>query len=606
MTSLSDDNRITEDKEDKDWNEAALAELVGLESKAREENTNYHTSFDDNNVITQGDLFDSPTTNPHENKTERSLAKKPLPKLGLVGVGLLAVFGIGGLALSSMMGVKKPNLSNPLAKSSTENTTSIVAKKTDENQEGKLKTQLALASQAEDLKAIDSRAKDKKREGVKPGEKEQKTTPTPTPNSTTIKPVDSTPTTSYHPPPPTPVAYSPPPRSPSPSPPRSPSPPTPVAYPPPTRSPSPPPQESPKPLPSADSSEQWHRLAMLGSYGRVEEIGVQGERIQGENISQNSPPLSPQPASSGMAQQPISPEISSPPPVVIADDEDRVLRGITVKRLIPGTVASAFLSTSLVWADESQIDNFSTQKSQFEKSQSGNFTTEKYQLSNYQLGNYSTEKSPAANYQFDNSSTVKSQTEKSQTEKSQANEKYFVVTLAESLVDVDGNEAIRAGEQIVFRITAVSSNGLVTATAVSLIDEQGIERPLPAGAITVQRDSEKPLLAEGLFDSGGQIASMDFGIAGLGAVAKIGEILNRPKQQQQQSISGSQISTTTSSTTGNPNIIGAVMEGAATPVLESIQKRNQEAIERLSEQENVWFLPVGESVQVIVTKPFDL
>jgi hypothetical protein len=595
MTSLSDKNTTTEDKEDKDWNEAALAELVGLESKAREENTDYHTSFDDNNVITQGDLFDSPTTNPHENQTERSLAKKPLPKLGLVGVGLLAVFGIGGLALSSMMGVKKPNLSNSLAKSSTENKTSIVAKKTDENQEGKLKTQLALASQAEDLKAIDSRAKDKKREGVKPGEKEQKTTPTPTQSPTTIKPIDSTPTTSYHPPPPTsvaysppvrfpspptPVAYPPPPRSPSPSPPRSPSPPTPVAYPPPTRSPSPPPQESRKPLPSEDSSEQWNRLAMLGSYGRVEEIGVQGERIQGENISQNSPPLSQHPASSGIAQQPISPEISSPPPVVIVSDEDRVLRGITVKRLIPGTVASAFLSTSLVWVDESQSENFSTQKSQFKKSQSDNFTTEKSQSDNFS-------------------------TEKSQSEKSQI-EKYFVVTLAESLVDVDGNEAIHAAQQIVFSITAVSTNGLVTATAVSLIDEQGIERPLPSGAITVQRDSEKPLLAEGLFDPGGEIASMDFGIAGLGAVAQIGEILNRPKQQQQQSISGTQISTTTSSTTGNPNIIGAVMEGAATPVLESIQKRNQEAIERLSEQKNVWFLPIGESVQVIVTQPFDL
>ncbi len=521
MTSLSDKN-LEESPNEREWNEAALAELVGLENQARVENADAPILLEENNIISQGDLFDSPSTDPHENKTERSLAKKPLPKLGLVAVGLLGVFGIGGLALSSMMGVKKPSLTNPLTQSSTENKTSIVDKKADENQEGQLKTQLAIASQAEDLKAIDERSKDKKSEAVKPGEKDK--TPT---LSSTPQPVNSTPTTSYRPPPPTPVAYSPPVRSPSPPPPPLAQPlrsPNPVASPLP---PVPPNQSAAQQL---DPVEQWNRLAMLGSYGRV---GGTDEAIP--QTGQVSAPVEnlAQPVNAAMIQQIHS-------PVVNVEDENRVLRGITVKRLVPGTVAAASLSTSLVWSEESQTES------------------------------------------------------------------HFVVTLAESLVDVDGNEAIRAGQQIVFSVTAVDSNGLVTVTAVSLIDEQGVETSLPPGAITVQRNSETPLLAEGFFDPGGDIASMDLGIAGLGTVAKIGEILNRPKQQQQQSISGSQISTTTSSTTGDPNIIGALMEGAATPVLESIQKRNQEAIERLSEQNNVWFLPVGESVQVIVTKAFDL
>ena len=218
MTSLSDKN-LEQSPDEREWNEAALAELVGLENQARAENADAPILLEDNNIISQGDLFDPPSLDPHENKTERSLAKKPLPKLGLVAVGLLGVFGIGGLALSSMMSVKKPSLTNPLTKSSTENKTSIVDKKADENQEGQLKTQLAIASQAEDLKAIDEKSSDKKTEAVKPGEKEKKTTFTP---SSTPQPVNSTPTTSYRPPPPTPVAYSPPVRSPSsPPPPRS-------------------------------------------------------------------------------------------------------------------------------------------------------------------------------------------------------------------------------------------------------------------------------------------------------------------------------------------------------------------------------------------------
>jgi len=49
-----------------------------------------------------------------------------------------------------------------------------------------------------------------------------------------------------------------------------------------------------------------------------------------------------------------------------------------------------------------------------------------------------------------------------------------------------------------------------------------------------------------------------------------------------------------------------LMEGGATPVLESIQKRNQTAIETLSKQKNAWFLPAGESAQIVVSRLFEL
>jgi hypothetical protein len=105
---------------------------------------------------------------------------------------------------------------------------------------------------------------------------------------------------------------------------------------------------------------------------------------------------------------------------------------------------------------------------------------------------------------------------------------------------------------------------------------------------------------------GKEIAGMDFGIAALGAVSKVGEILNRPKQQSSSSSTGSETSTTTTSVSGSPNLLGALMEGGATPVLESIQKRNQTAIETLSKQKNAWFLPAGESAQIVVSKLFEL
>jgi hypothetical protein len=228
------------------------------------------------------------------------------------------------------------------------------------------------------------------------------------------------------------------------------------------------------------------------------------------------------------------------PKLLDAEAENRILQGIPIRRLVPGTTAAAQLATSLVWSTDAQ------------------------------------------------------------------DETRFVVALKEPLISVDGTQALAVGQQIVFTLSTVTSNGLVTATAVSTIDDQGIERALPAGVLTLQADREKPLVAKGLFDHGGDIAGMDFGIAALGAISKVGEILNRPKQQSSSSSTGSETSTTTTSVSGSPNLLGALMEGGATPVLESIQKRNQTAIETLSKQKNAWFLPAGESAQIVVSRLFEL
>jgi hypothetical protein len=145
--------------------------------QSRAENAGSVSLVDDGNIISQGDLFDALAENPLESKTERTLAKKPLPKLAFVAAGLLVVFGIGGFAISSMMSSKKPNFTNPLT-NKTEAKTSIVEKKVDEsNESGELKTQLAISKQEDDLKAIDERSKDKKKEKrVKPGDKDKEET----------------------------------------------------------------------------------------------------------------------------------------------------------------------------------------------------------------------------------------------------------------------------------------------------------------------------------------------------------------------------------------------------------------------------------------------
>jgi len=538
-----------ETSSEKEWNEDALAELVGLENQARAENSDSSEITDSVNAINQADLFDAPReepNDPHKNTTTRRLSKQPLPKLALVAVGLLVVFGIGGLVLSSMMGVKVSSKAPKVLPSAK---TSIVDKKAEvESKEGELKTQLAISKQADELKAIDEKSSDKKKPGLKPDKDKKNGETTPTPSSKTANATTST----YSPPPPAPGAYTPPPvRTPAPAPLPAPSPPRVESSPPRVESsPKPVPIPSPtaasnplnqQPIKQQDPLEQWNKLARLGSYGIVGESKSSSESSPDETAPH--PQVTPVLAVPNQPRTTITrpqPQYASDPKQLDAEAENRILQGIPIRRLVPGTTAAAQLATSLVWSSDSQ------------------------------------------------------------------DETRFVVALKEPLMSVDGNQVLATGQQIVFHVSGVSTNGLVTATALSTIDDQGIERSLPAGVLTLQADREKPLVAKGLFDPGTEIAGMDFGIAALGAVSKVGEILNRPKQQSSSSSTGSETSTTTTSVSGSPNLLGALMEGGATPVLESIQKRNQTAIETLSKQKNAWFLPAGESAQIVVSQLFEL
>ena len=551
MTSLSDKpiDSPPQAEDDKEWNEAALAELVGLENQSRAENAGSVSLVDDGNIISQSDLFDAPVENPHESKTERSLAKKPLPKLAFVAAGLFVVFGIGGFAISSMMSSKKPNFTNPLAKN-TDTKTSIVEKKGDEsNEPGELKTQLAISKQEDDLKAIDERSKDKKKDKkVKPGDKDKEETPGKNPKAATSVKTS-------------PASANPPAARPYTSQPVRPAPvarPAPVPAPPPPRVATslPPPPPSPlaqnalnqQPIKLSDPVEQWNTLAMLGSYGRVTQpddepnadmSNADRGKLQAP-VARDKQKSSDRTMHSGELGSSRQPKLHHQDSFALTDAEQRVIDGVPIKRLNPGFTAAASLSTSLLWTEGSSY------------------------------------------------------------------EQHFVVALTEPLVGVDGLEAIPAGQQILFTVSGVDSNGLVSAVATEIIDPEGNEQPLPPGAMTLQADKERPLLAKGLFDPGREIAGMDLGIEALGAVSSVGEIMNRPLQQQSSSTTGAQTSTTTTSTSGDPNILGAIMQGGATPLLETIQKRNEEAIKRLSDQKNAWFLPVGQSVQVVVTRAVEL
>lgn len=230
--------------------DAELAELAGFETD---------TTASENNPIQQSELFE-PIENPHEVKTKPSLSSNPYAKASLVGVALMVVFGIGGFFAAQMAGFdlkKAPSLVQPKPEPAPK-----LVQKAQAQEVGKLKTELAIASQSQQLKAVEKSRKPQSTPKPKPSPPpSRETQPSPPPPSPQPPPPSYK---TYNPPPPPPRRLTP-----------SPPPPSPPA----SVQPSPPPEGAPLPLPTPspplttepnnppDDIGDWQTLAAIGNYG---------------------------------------------------------------------------------------------------------------------------------------------------------------------------------------------------------------------------------------------------------------------------------------------------------------------------------------------------
>ena len=177
----------------------------------------------------------------------------------------------------------------------------------------------------------------------------------------------------------------------------------------------------------------------------------------------------------------------------------------------------------------------------------------------------------------------------------------FVVALSNPLIASDGAVLFPASSQVVFEVKSVQKNGLVEAVGVALIDGQ-VEYRLPTGAISIRGEDGEPLIAERRRDDSG-LFGRDLQTFGLGAAAKVGEVLNRPQRESTYSGFGGGGSTIER---GSPNILGAVLQGGFSPVLESAMQRNERAIQEIESRPPLWYIEQGKGVQVFINSSFQL
>lgn len=553
-------NETESDKTDSDWNEVSFGKLLGFKDDnqphLKEEITEIQDSnsevsnnqADATNPIATHELFDSP----HEGKTQPNFYSNPFAKFGAVGLVMLVVFGSAATVLNSIMSGSLKT-APPIQYSKQSKPKVEIADDSNERETGKLKAELALSTQAQKIKSVE-RAKSPKTTANKPKVKPIKepfTTsniqPTPTKKS-------STPVTNQivsRPPQPTRVPYIP---RPKPQP-------LPVSYSPP-RVP-----QIPKFQPTAnriskptvpkieektDPMEEWTKISRLGSYGSSV-ITANSDKQASESTIDNT-----------IQEQP--------------------------KQIIPSATLVKAADYTTQTSNNNELEPLHTEEAAIIRYENN------YQL---QVGESVDGKllTPLIWSKHQNKNPFQQSKNKSKREN-------FVIELEQPLNTQDGFAVLPKGSQVVAQINNVNQGGLVELQATQVVID-GKEYILPPSAIAIRGDEGKPLIASRLNSKKGEIARRDAQTFAVGSLAKVGKVLNQPKEQQISTSSGLGGTNSFSSIRrGRENILGAVLEGGFEPLTQQILKRNQQALQELQRQGDIWYVKAGTEVQVFVNESF--
>ena len=177
------------------------------------------------------------------------------------------------------------------------------------------------------------------------------------------------------------------------------------------------------------------------------------------------------------------------------------------------------------------------------------------------------------------------------------------IELTESLMATDGTVGLPKGTVIIAQPDSIASNKFVSLSAIAIVykDSQGRVRQqqIPIGTITINSKNNEPLIARGHFDPGGNIAKQDLLVGALSGLGKVGEIINRPRSEtifDSSNIGGSQ---RTRTTTSEPNILGAALEGFFGATARRLEDRSNRATEELLRRPNINVVPAGTEVTVV-------
>ncbi|MGB3756525.1 MAG: conjugal transfer protein TrbI [Rivularia sp. (in: cyanobacteria)] len=593
---VDDKNKQFLQESSTNWDEESLAKLLGYDDSENKDNIVSETEIEtigeeeptsnneqeerdgdvndsNGNVVNTKELFDDP----HDGKTQPTFATNPFAKFGAVGFILLVVFGTGATFLNTIIS-GKPRTAPLISDNKPEKPKVIFEENTKpiENENGKLKAELALSTQREKIKSVSL-------------ESENTKTPIPKTDSQTPQKLNKAnintnrkSTASVERPP---VVSKPPvyraiprrtvqnnyparsynsnnkvlPTAPlkatiKPNPPLITSPVRRILTPPTTEKPS-----------EVDPKEQWLAVSQLGSYGTAQITSVTEDK--NEQISQEE----------------VKPTV------------DRPVLPTTVPLATPLMVSQTYENTTYpkpLHREEAKILNaecFYNEICPFPKQ-----IVKQLKIGSTITGRLIT---PLMWDKGSNNNTNPKQSNFNQKEN-------FIIQTTEPLKNRNGFITIPKNTQIVATIKNIQESGLVQLQAQQIIIN-GKQYILPKQAISIRGNKGNPLIASKRGSKGKDIAARDAETFIVGSLAKVGKVLNQPKSEQFSTSSGFGGNSSFSSIRrSDSNILGAVLEGGFEPLTEQIVERDKRKNSEIKQQQKVWYVPANTQVQIFVNQSF--
>ena len=184
-------------------------------------------------------------------------------------------------------------------------------------------------------------------------------------------------------------------------------------------------------------------------------------------------------------------------------------------------------------------------------------------------------------------------------------ENRFAVALTEDMKATNGTVALPAGTILVVRTHSVGQgNNLVSASAIAIVyrDRSGQirQQTLPLDSLQIRGQENRPLVAQKLNDVGPDIARQDLLIGLLNSLGRMGSIINQPRTQSSTVTSGGGFNQSATTTSAEPQIWAAALEGFFNPIAERMSQRSDQNMQELLQRPNVQFVSEGTEVSVVV------
>jgi hypothetical protein len=184
-------------------------------------------------------------------------------------------------------------------------------------------------------------------------------------------------------------------------------------------------------------------------------------------------------------------------------------------------------------------------------------------------------------------------------------ENRFAVELTEDMKATNESVALPAGTILVVRTQSVGrGNNLVSASAIAIVyrDRAGQirQQTLPPDSLQIRGQDNQPLVAQRLNDVGPDIARQNLLIGLLSSLGRVGGIINQPRTQSSTVSSGGGFNQSVITTSAEPQIWAAALEGFFNPIAERMSQRSDQNMQELLQRPNVQFVSEGTEVSVVV------